>query len=40
MIEEDNASKETAGLMVDGEVEHTGKTALCKEMEGGTTGDA
>ena len=40
MIGEDNASKETAGLMVDDEIEHAGKTALCKEMEGGTRRDA
>jgi hypothetical protein len=39
MIGEDNASKKTAGLIVDEEVEYSGKTVLCNEIEGGTRGD-
>ena len=39
MMGEDNVSKETTGLMMDDEVEHSGKTALCNEIEGGTRGD-
>jgi hypothetical protein len=36
---EGNVSKETAGLIVDDEVEHAGKTALCNEIIGGIRGD-
>jgi hypothetical protein len=36
---EGNVSKEAAGLMVDDEVEHAGKTTLCREIEGGIIGD-
>ena len=39
MIGEDNASKETTGLIVDEEVEYSGKIALCNEIEGGTRGE-
>ena len=39
MMGEDNVSKEIVGLMVDDEVEHTSKTTLCNEIEGGTRGD-
>ena len=39
MDEEDNVSKVAVVLIVDWEGEHTGKTTLCNEIEGGTRGD-
>ena len=39
MIGEDNVSKEEAGLIVDEEIEDSGKTSLCNEIEGGTGRD-
>jgi len=39
MMGEGNVSKEAAGLMVDDEVEHAGKTTLCNEIEARTRGD-
>jgi hypothetical protein len=39
MIGEDNVSKEAAGLIVDEEIEDSGKTSLCNEIEGGTERD-
>ena len=39
MVGEGNVSKEAAVFMMDDEVEHAGKTILCRESEGGERRD-